>query len=173
MHYVLIQPPLFYCGRRLSALDVDNSRHRKDLWVGQVVLFFHATVLGKQTRKRRLALALVSCLYDLTIPEIRASPPKEERFFYVPDKAWTIVVPVRNILGRAPLMRCYLEGGQHNTIPHSMAAKRERYFAEGHADRSGAPGTGSKVFEFNWHMWRWGRPAPGGKDGRSECEEGS
>ena len=30
------------------------------------------------------------------------------------------VCPVENVLGRVPLMPCYLKGNLHNTIPHSL-----------------------------------------------------
>ena len=30
------------------------------------------------------------------------------------------VCPVENVLGRVPLMPCYLKGNLHNTIPHAL-----------------------------------------------------
>ena len=67
------------------------------------------------------------------------------------------VCPVENVLGRVPLMPCYLNGNSHNTIPHSL---RQVVPAGAAADSRPDRGTGSRLFEVNIWMWRYGRAFP-------------
>ena len=67
------------------------------------------------------------------------------------------VCPVENVLGRVRLMQCYLKGNQHNTIPHSL---RNNVPAGAAADSRPNSGTGSRLFEVNMWMWRYGRALP-------------
>ena len=67
------------------------------------------------------------------------------------------VCPVENVLGSVPLMPCYLKGNQHNTIPHSL---RNNVPAGAAADSRPNSGTGSRLFEVNMWMWRYGRALP-------------
>ena len=84
------------------------------------------------------------------------------RMFYKPSIEWTMVLPIRHILGRVPLMRLYLEGSVQPTIPHSLAGDKAAYFEYGCADRAGRDGigSGSRLFEINVHLWQYGRPQP-------------
>ena len=84
------------------------------------------------------------------------------RMFYAPSIAWTVVLPIRHILGRVPLMRLYLAGSAQPTIPHSLAGDKRPYFEHGCADRAGRSGigSGSRLFELNVHLWQYGRPQP-------------
>ncbi len=67
------------------------------------------------------------------------------------------VCPVENVLGRVPLMPCYLKGNLHNTIPHSFwHAVPEGAAADSRPDG----GTSSRLFEVNIWMWRYGRAFP-------------
>jgi len=61
-----------------------------------------------------MPLALVSCLYNLEAPELLGPLHKDydSRMLYEPTDRWTLVVPVRNIIGRAPLLRAYIGGTQ-------------------------------------------------------------
>ena len=54
-------------------------------------------------------------------------------------------------------MQCYLNGNSHNTIPHSL---RQVVPAGPAADSRPDSGTGSKLFEVNIWMWRYGRAFP-------------
>ncbi len=62
--------------------------------------------------------------------------------FYLPSIAWTMVLPIRHILGRVPLMRLYLEGSVRPTIPHSLAGDKDAYLEYGCAHRPGRDGIG-------------------------------
>jgi hypothetical protein len=67
------------------------------------------------------------------------------------------VCPVENVLGREPLIPCYLDGNTSNTIPHMY---RGAIPAEAAADSRQDSGTGSRLFEINIWMWRYGRSFP-------------
>ena len=67
------------------------------------------------------------------------------------------VCPVENVLGRVPLILCYLNGNTCNTIPHKY---RGAIPAEAAADTRQDSGTGSRLFEINIWMWRYGRTFP-------------
>ena len=67
------------------------------------------------------------------------------------------VCPVENVLGRVPLIPCYLNGNSLNTIPHSF---RSRIPREAAADSRPDSRTGSRLFEVNIWMWKYGRTFP-------------
>ena len=67
------------------------------------------------------------------------------------------VCPVENVLGRVPLIPCYLKGNSHNTIPFSL---RQHVPNGAAADSRQDSGTGSRLFEVNIWMWRYGRSFP-------------
>jgi hypothetical protein len=69
------------------------------------------------------------------------------------------VCPVENVLGRVPLIPCYLDGNTSNTIPHT-GMYSGAIPAEAAADSSTDSGTGSRLFEINIWMWRYGRTFP-------------
>jgi hypothetical protein len=55
---------------------------------------------------------------------------------------------VENVLGRLPLIPCYLNGNSVNTIPHCFRGKIPR---EAAADSRLNSGTGGRLFKIN--MW--------------------
>jgi hypothetical protein len=66
------------------------------------------------------------------------------------------VCPVENVLGRVPLIQCYQNGNSANIIPHNLRGKIP---TEAAADSRPDSGTGSRLFEINMWMWRYGRTA--------------
>ena len=69
------------------------------------------------------------------------------------------VCPVENVLGRVPLIPCFLHGNKNNTIPHSLRYEVPDGAA---ADSRDDSGTGRRLFEVNvcqW-MWKYGRAFP-------------
>jgi hypothetical protein len=66
------------------------------------------------------------------------------------------VCPVENVLGRVPLIPCYLKGNSHNrdchnTIPFSL---RHHVPDGAAADSRQDSGTGRQLFEVD--IWMWG-----------------
>ena len=162
LQYVGIIPTETNSGIAFKDFDLSLPEHRRKMWVGRIELLFscifHDRVGGEAGE---YDLAFISCLYELRSPSALGPLQRNAgaRLFYVPKKPWTIVVPINRILGRVPLMRCYLAGSSAPTIPHSMARER-KWFKYGVADRAGHVGSGSKVFELNVHLWEFGRPQP-------------
>ncbi len=64
---------------------------------------------------------------------------------------------MENVLGRVPLLPCYMIGNKQNTIPHAL-----QYHVPNGAAADSKPnrGTGSSLFEVNIWMWRYGRAFP-------------
>ncbi len=67
------------------------------------------------------------------------------------------VCPVENVLGRAPLLPCYIMGNKHNTIQHALRYEVPDGAA---ADSREDNGTGSRLFEVNIWIRRYGRALP-------------
>jgi hypothetical protein len=67
------------------------------------------------------------------------------------------VCPVENVLGRVPLLPCYMMGNKQNTIPHAL---RYHVPTGDAADSRPNSGTGSRLFEVNIWMWRYVRAFP-------------
>jgi hypothetical protein len=69
------------------------------------------------------------------------------------------VCPIENVLGRVPLIPCYLDGNATPTIPHHF---RNSPRLPRHAQADGKPdsGTGSNLYEVNIWMWKYGRAHP-------------
>lgn len=162
--YVGIVPPETHSGIAVRDFTLSNAEHRKQMWVGRVELLFTAAFIDSQGSPVEYDLAFLSCLYDFEHPS--ATGPMQlkagARMFYAPSIAWTVVLPIRHILGRVPLMRLYLAGSAQPTIPHSLAGDKRPYFEHGCADRAGRSGigSGSRLFELNVHLWQYGRPQP-------------
>ncbi len=67
------------------------------------------------------------------------------------------VCPVENVLGRVPLIVCFLHWNTNNTIPYSLRYEVPDGAAAGSRNDSG---TGSRLFEVNVWMWNYGRVFP-------------
>jgi hypothetical protein len=67
------------------------------------------------------------------------------------------VCPVESVFSRVPLISCYLKGSSHNTVPFSL---RYHVPAGAAAHSRQDSGTGSRLFEVNIWMWRYGRSFP-------------
>ena len=68
------------------------------------------------------------------------------------------ICPVANVLGRAPLIPCFIGGNRHPTIPYRF--KDDRRIGHGSADTQRDRGNGSRLYEVNIWMWRYGRDRP-------------
>jgi hypothetical protein len=65
------------------------------------------------------------------------------------------ICPVSNVLGRVPLMPCFIAGNKHPTLPHSLGSRQGAV-----ADTRPGAGNGSRLFEMSPWMWRYGRGQP-------------
>ena len=65
------------------------------------------------------------------------------------------ICPVTNVLGRAPLIPCFIGGNSHPTIPYCF--KDDQRFGDASADTQRDRGNGSRLCEVNIWKWRYGR----------------
>ena len=65
------------------------------------------------------------------------------------------ICPVSNVLGRVPLIPCFVAGNKHPTLPHSFGSRQGAI-----ADTRPGAGNGSRLFELSPWMWRCGRGQP-------------
>ena len=134
------------------------------LWYAKPQLFFNITVAPTghlYNKGRHVQLSLV---FFSTFEPINLTPNSQMQRNGVPmffDSASSTNLPslylckVGNVLGRVPLMPCYLRGNPTPTLPHSY---RDRDGAK--ADTSLGRGNGSRLYEVNLWMWRYGRGQP-------------
>jgi hypothetical protein len=68
------------------------------------------------------------------------------------------VIPVSNLLTRACLAPCFLNGvSAHHTIPHRFEALKRNHFDGGSVDTVMPSGKGSKLYELNMFAMTCGR----------------
>jgi hypothetical protein len=68
---------------------------------------------------------------------------------------------VEDLLGRVPLIPCFLDGNATSTIPHKYSSRQKDTFDCGCADGAGTTSRkGSHVYEINTRLWNVGRPQP-------------
>jgi hypothetical protein len=107
----------------------------------------------------------VSLVFFSTVEPISLTPDscmQRKGFPMLYERAATVlptlyVCPVDNVLGGVLLIKCYLNGNTHNTIPYKY---RIAVPLEASADSRPDSGTGSLLFEINIWMWRYGRTSP-------------
>ena len=151
-------------------LDSDFDMSGKGLlWYGRTQLFssFRCTLcpVGAQPwevqRQKEVSLVFFSAMepIDLTPDSVL----QEQNVPMLYDTASSSAIPtlyicdVKNVLGRVPLMPCFLEGSCHHTIPHSFGGHD---LQGAKADTRQGSGNGSKLYEVNLWLWRYGRGQP-------------
>jgi len=69
------------------------------------------------------------------------------------------VIPISNIITRACLAPCFLDGiSKHHTIPYRFRSLQRRHFDGGETDTAAHIGKGSKLYELNLYAMTLGRP---------------
>ena len=136
-----------------------------DVWYARPQLFFKCKVcptgaMDFPSRHKEFSLVFFSTFEPISLTPDSCMQRKDVPMLY--ERSATVlptlyVCPVENVLGRVPLIPCYLNGNTHNTIPHKY---RGAIPAEAAADSRPDSGTGSRLFEVNIWMWRYGRTFP-------------
>ena len=82
--------------------------------------------------------------------------------YFEPSPVPTLYVGrVEDLLGRVPLISCFLEGNATSTILHKYSSRQRDAFECGCADGAGPNSRrGSHVYEINTWLWNFGRPQP-------------
>ncbi len=84
------------------------------------------------------------------------------RKLYAPSPVPSLYVGrVEDLLGRVPLIQCFLDCNATSTISHKYANRQRTAFECGCANGAGpASRKGSYVYEINTWLWAFGRPKP-------------
>ena len=139
------------------------------VWYARPQLFFNCTLCptgakgpGYSASHKEVSLVYFSTLepIDLTPDSImqQAGVPMLYDSASNPRLPCLYICPVANVLGRAPLIPCFIGGNSHPTIPHSF--KDDRRLGSASADTQRDRGNGSRLYEVNIWMWRYGRGRP-------------
>lgn len=132
------------------------------LWYGKLQLLFRCTLCPTGAQKNVRRHQEVSLAFFSTFEPISLTPDSIMQRQGVPmlyDSASCAAIPClyichcKNILGRVPLMPCFVAGNSQNTIPHRFSRQVRR----GLADSRHNSGNGSRLYEVNLWMWRYGR----------------
>jgi hypothetical protein len=167
-----IPPHLFYIGERDNDYDVAESLFDLDsMWLVCPQLFFHCTLCpigtaaGRFNRSEEdipLDLVFFSPFEELCLRTAGIMESKGIHRVYEPSPVPTLYVGrVEDLLGRVPLIPCFLDGNATSTIPHKYSGRQRDAFECGCADGAG-PTTrrGSHVYEINTWLWNFGQPQP-------------
>ena len=136
-----------------------------DVWFARPQLFFTCSLCPTGRSQDKSSHREVSLVFFSTFEPISLTPNSFMQRSGIPmvyERAASqlptlYVCPVKNVLGRVPLIPCYLKGNSHNTIPFSL---RQHVPNGAAADSRQDSGTGSRLFEVNIWMWRYGRSFP-------------
>jgi len=145
--------------------DFDMSGHGL-LWYGKLQLLFRCTLCptGRGDPRyahlhKEVSLALISTFepIDLTPDSVMQRQGVPMLYDTASSKALPslYLCPVKNILNRVPLTPCFIGGSLHNTIPYSF---RREDLGGAVADTREGSGNGSRLYEVNVWLWRYGRP---------------
>ena len=135
------------------------------LWYARPQLFFNCTVartghLRDTASHKQLALVFFSTFEPISLPVDSVMKREGVPMFY--DSASSTNLPslylcrAENVLGRVPMMPCFVAGNRTPTVPHRF--RKNCHGAV--ADTSEGRGNGSRLYELNVWMWRYGRGQP-------------
>ena len=145
------------------ATDFDVSGENL-LWYGRLQLLFRCTLCPArafQATQRHIEVSLAFFSTFEPVEFTRGSIMQRQGVPMFYDSASCTAIPslyichVKNILGRVPMMPCFVEGNTQPTIPYRFRTQRGR--AGWAADTSPDAGNGSRLYELNLWMWRYGR----------------
>jgi hypothetical protein len=110
----------------------------------------------------RYDLVFFSTFKELTFP---IKGPMEDAGvvkLYEPSLTLCLFVALAaNLVGRIPLMPCFLDCNKTPTIPHKYSKYKSSCFPAGCADAAAEDGRcGSNVYEVNTWLWMFGRGKP-------------
>ncbi len=141
------------------------------VWYARPQLFFNCTLCtrGCQGPEYSANHKEVSLVYFSTLEPINLTPKSIMQQAGVPmlyDTASNprlpclYICPVANVLGRAPLIPCFIDCTTHPTIPYKF--KNSRILGNASADTQPEPdrGNGSRLYEVNLWLWCYGREQP-------------
>jgi hypothetical protein len=165
---ILVVPPYPY------SIEDRHDVALEDCWAARPQLFFSCHLRPMDARLPKNGLTKIGqddIKYDLvffsTFEELQLpiKGPMEDAGvvkLYEPSPTPCLyVAPAENMVGRIPLMPCFLAGNATPTIPHKYSKNKNSGFPLGCADAAAADGRrGSNVYEVNPWLWQFGRGKP-------------
>jgi hypothetical protein len=152
---MLIIPPYPFFNQEFNA-EIDLSK----AWKVRPQLFFRCTIrpLGSGPESDiPLELMFFSLFEPCPLTKNHPLQQAGMEMLYEPSPIPCLYVGnVENALCRVSLIPCFVEGNSTPTIPQKFAGKKAALFPNGEADTNTRPG--SKLFEVNDFMWKYGRP---------------
>jgi len=136
------------------------------LWYGKLQLLFRCTLCptGRGDARhaplhKEVSLALISTFEPISLTPDSVMQRQGVPMLYDTASSKALpslyICPVKNILSRVPLTPSYIGGSLHNTIPYSY---RRHDLGSAIADTREGSGNGSRLYEVNVWLWRYGRP---------------
>lgn len=171
-------PPKPYFGHQHVKFDI--LTHWDEMWYGRLELLFECTCrpLGykKPDKDLCLQLALISTFEPINLVPDSILTKQGCSMLYEPKSPILYCVQVRDILGRVPLMPCFLRGNETPTIPASFSidkvprtlANRKKGLVP---DSEIGGGNGSKLFRINLWLWNFATGMPRSKSVAQTSEE--
>ena len=147
------------------ATDFDMSGNGL-LWYGRLQLLFRCTLCpaGAQHDIRRhteVSLAFFSTFEPVDLTPNSVMQQEGVPMFYDSASCSALpclyICPVKNVLGRVPMIPCFVAGNTQPTIPHRFARGGRAVLGAGAADTRPDSGNGSRLYELHLWMWRYGR----------------
>ena len=110
----------------------------------------------------RYDLVFFSTFEELKLPFDRLMEDAGVVKLYEPSPTQCLYVdPAENMVGRIPLIPCFLDGNATPTIPHRYSKNKSACFPAGSADAAAEDGRrDSNVYEVNTWLWQFGRGKP-------------
>jgi hypothetical protein len=167
-----IPPHPFYIGERDDDYDVADLLFDPDsMWFVRPQLFFHCTLRPIGTAADSFNRSDEDILLNLIFfspfeePRLKTAGIMESKGIhrvYEPSPVPTLYVGrVEDLLGRVPLIPCFLDGNATSTIPHTYSGRQRDAFECCCADGAGPTmRRGSHVYEINIWLWNFGLPQP-------------
>jgi hypothetical protein len=130
-------------------------------------MFFHCTLRPIGTAADRFNCSDKDILLDLVFfsskgLRLRTAGIMESKGIhrvYEPSPVPTLYVRrVDDLLGRVPLISCFLDGNATSTVPHKYSSRQRDAFECCFANGAGPTtrrGTGSHVYEINTWLWNF------------------
>ena len=166
---ILVVPPYPY--------SIEEDHHDvalEDCWASRPQLFFTCHLCPKDGRKPKTGkhktgpddikvnLVFFSTFEELQLP---IKGPMEDAGvvkLYEPSPTPCLyVAPVENMVGRIPLIPCFLDGNATPTIPHKYSKLKDSGFLMGCANAADENGRRcSNVYEVNQWLWQLGTGKP-------------
>ena len=171
----VIPPYPYYVGDRQGFDVLHEVRDPDSVWFVRPQLFFECSFRPRgasaSLRSTRgpdditCSLVFFNIFDDLLLRTKGVMEDSGVRRLYEPYPTPSLYVGlVTDILGRAPLMPCFMAGNSTPTIPSCFARHKQSALPFGLADTDGS--SGSNVYEVNLWMWQFGRGRQriGGRD---------